>query len=147
MVADRSGFITLATGDMKRTKRSGPKTEPWGTPVDIVVQDDDDESILTKDVRFVRLERIQEMTKLDRPKVCSMYCATEINSIQLHDSFVMAPLESISLHLHFIICICKDVRTVYRMYACFIERNNWLIVRHTSRILLEGAIRNSIQTL
>ena len=41
-------------GDMKRTKRSGQTTEPWGTPVDIVVQDDDDESILTKDVRFVR---------------------------------------------------------------------------------------------
>ena len=52
--SDKSGFITLATGDMKRTKRSGPRTEPWGTPVDIVVQDDDDESILTKDVQFVR---------------------------------------------------------------------------------------------
>ena len=27
------------------------------------------------------------------------YCATEINSVQLHDSFVIVPLESISLHL------------------------------------------------
>ena len=26
------------------------------------------------------------------------HCATEINSIQLHDSFVMVPLESIKLH-------------------------------------------------
>ena len=51
---DRSGFMTLATGDMKRTKRSGPRTEPWGTPVHIVVQDEDDESILTKEVRLVR---------------------------------------------------------------------------------------------
>ena len=32
LVFDRSGFMTLATGDMKRTKRSGPRTEPWGTP-------------------------------------------------------------------------------------------------------------------
>ena len=51
---DRSGFMTLATGDMKRTKRSGPRTEPWGTPVHIVVLGEDDESILTKDVRLVR---------------------------------------------------------------------------------------------
>ena len=28
-------------------------------------------------------------------------CATEINSNQLHNSFMMVPLESISLHLHF----------------------------------------------
>ena len=28
------------------------------------------------------------------------HCATEINSIQLHESFVMVTLESISLHLH-----------------------------------------------
>ena len=28
LVFDRSGFMTLATGDMKRTKRSGPRTEP-----------------------------------------------------------------------------------------------------------------------
>jgi hypothetical protein len=54
VVSDRSGFITLATGDMKSTKRSGPRTEPWGTPVDIVVEGEDDESILTKDERFVR---------------------------------------------------------------------------------------------
>ena len=33
------------------------------------------------------------------------HCATEINSIQLHDSFVMVPLESISLHLHYIMQI------------------------------------------
>ena len=54
VASDRSGFITLATGDMKSTKRSGPRTEPWGTPVDIVVEGEDDESILTKDERFVR---------------------------------------------------------------------------------------------
>ena len=54
LVFDRSGFMTLATGDMKRTKRSGPRTEPWGTPVHIVVLGEDDESILTKDVRLVR---------------------------------------------------------------------------------------------
>ena len=43
----------IGNSDMKRTKRSGPRTEPWGTPVDIVVEGEDDESILTKDVRFV----------------------------------------------------------------------------------------------
>ena len=48
-----SGFITLATGDMKRIKRSGPRTVPSSTPVDIVVEGED-ESILTKDERFVR---------------------------------------------------------------------------------------------
>ena len=37
------------------------------------------------------------MNKLNRRR-----CATEINSIQLHDSFVMVPLESISLHLHYV---------------------------------------------
>ena len=51
---DRSGFMTLATGDIKRTKRSGPRTEPWGTPVHIVVLGEEDESILTKDVRLVK---------------------------------------------------------------------------------------------
>jgi len=54
VVSGRTGFIILATGDMKRTKRSGLRTEPWGTPVDIVVEGEDDESILTKDERFVR---------------------------------------------------------------------------------------------
>ena len=49
-------YITLATGDNMefRTKRNEPRTEPWGTHVHIVVQDEDDESILTKNVRFVR---------------------------------------------------------------------------------------------
>ena len=46
VVSDRSGFITLATGDMKSTKRSGPRTDPWGTPMDIVVEGEDDVSIL-----------------------------------------------------------------------------------------------------
>ena len=54
MVFDRSGLMTLVTGDMKKTKRSGPRTEPWGIPVHIVVLGEDDESILTKDVRLVR---------------------------------------------------------------------------------------------
>ena len=51
---DRSGFMTPATGDIKRTKRSGPRTEPWGTHVHIDVLGEDDESILTKDVPLVR---------------------------------------------------------------------------------------------
>ena len=51
---ERSGFMTPATGDIKRTKRSGPRTEPWGTPVHIVVLGENEESILTKDVRLVR---------------------------------------------------------------------------------------------
>ena len=54
LVFDRSGFMTLATGDMKRTKRSEPRTEPWGTPKHIVVLGEDDESISTKEVRLVR---------------------------------------------------------------------------------------------
>ena len=54
LVFDLSGFMTLAIGDMKRTKRSGPRTEPWGTHMQIVVSGEDDESILTKDVRLVR---------------------------------------------------------------------------------------------
>ena len=37
-----------------RTKRSGPRTEPWGTPVLIVELGEDDESILTKAVWLVR---------------------------------------------------------------------------------------------
>ena len=48
LVFDRSGFMTLATGDMKRTKRSGPRTEPWGTPVHNVVLGEDNESIFNK---------------------------------------------------------------------------------------------------
>ena len=46
--------MTLATGDIKRTNRSGPRTEPWGTPVHIVMFGEDDESILTKEVRLVK---------------------------------------------------------------------------------------------
>ena len=41
--------MTFATGDLKRTKSSGPRTEPRGTPVSIVVEGDEDESIFTKD--------------------------------------------------------------------------------------------------
>ena len=54
--------MTFATGDMKRTKCSGPRTEPRGTPVSMVVEDEEDESIFTKDERLVRYERIQEIT-------------------------------------------------------------------------------------
>ena len=61
--------MTFAIGDMKRTKRRGPRTELWGTPVSMVAQGEDDESILTKDERFVKYERIQVMTKPDKPKV------------------------------------------------------------------------------
>ena len=39
---------------MKSKKRNRPRTESWGTSVDIVVEGEDDESILTKDERFVR---------------------------------------------------------------------------------------------
>ena len=35
----------------------------------MVVQGEDDESILTKDERLVKYERIQVMTKPDKPKV------------------------------------------------------------------------------
>ena len=42
--------MTPATGDIKKTKRSGSR----GTPVHIVVLGEDDESILTKDLRLVR---------------------------------------------------------------------------------------------
>ena len=51
LVFGRAGFITLTTGDMMRTKQSGPKTEPWGTPVHIVVLSEDNGSILTKKCR------------------------------------------------------------------------------------------------
>ena len=50
---------------MKRTKSSGPRTEPWGAPVSMVVEGDlgeDDESIFTKDERSVKYDRIQEIT-------------------------------------------------------------------------------------
>ena len=44
--------MTLATGDMKRTKRRGPRTEPppWGTPVFIVVlsEEEDDDRVNSK---------------------------------------------------------------------------------------------------
>ena len=59
---DWSEFMTFAIGDMERTKSSGPRTEPWGTPVSMVVEGEDDESIFTKDERLVRYERIQEIT-------------------------------------------------------------------------------------
>ena len=48
--------ITSTTGEMNRTKRRGPSTEPCGTPVSEVSQEEDDESILTKDERFVKYE-------------------------------------------------------------------------------------------
>ena len=53
--------MTFAIGDMKRTKSSGPRTEQWGTPVSIVVGGEEDESILTKDERSIRYERIHEI--------------------------------------------------------------------------------------
>ena len=54
--------MTFAIGDMKRTKSSGPRTEPWDTPVIMVVEGEEDESIFTKDERSVRYEQIQEIT-------------------------------------------------------------------------------------
>ena len=36
----------------------------------MVVEGEDVESIFTKDERLVKYERIQEITKPDRPKVC-----------------------------------------------------------------------------
>ena len=62
--------MTFAIGDMKRTKSSGPRTEPWGTPVSMVVEGEEDESIFTKDERSVRYERIHEIAQPDKPKVC-----------------------------------------------------------------------------
>ena len=59
---DWSEFMTFAIGDMKTTKSSGPRTEPWGTPVSMVVESEDDESIFTKDERSVRYDQIQEIT-------------------------------------------------------------------------------------
>ena len=54
--------ITSTTGEMNKTKRRGPRTEPCGTPVSEVSQEKDDESILTKDERFVKYEWIQVWT-------------------------------------------------------------------------------------
>jgi len=48
--------IASTTGAMNKTKRRGPRTEPCGTPVSEVLQEEDDESILTKDERFVKYE-------------------------------------------------------------------------------------------
>ena len=44
--------ITSTTGEMNKTKRRGPRTEPCGTPVSEVSQEEDDQSILTKDERW-----------------------------------------------------------------------------------------------
>ena len=63
--------ITSATGEMNKTKRRGPRTEPCGTPVSEESQGEDDESILTKDERFVKYEWIQVWTVPDKPNVCS----------------------------------------------------------------------------
>ena len=59
---DWSEFMTFAIGDMKRTKSTGPRTEPWDTLVSMVVEGEDDESIFTKDKRLVLYEQIQEIT-------------------------------------------------------------------------------------
>ena len=63
--------ITSTTGEINKTKRRGPRTEPCGTPVSEVSQEEDDESILTKDERFVKYEWIQVWTVPDKPNVCS----------------------------------------------------------------------------
>ena len=63
--------ITSTTGEMNRTKRRGPRIEPCGTPVSKVSQEEDEESILTKDERFVKYEWIQVWTVPDKPNVCS----------------------------------------------------------------------------
>ena len=46
-----SEFMTFAIGDMKKTKSSGPKAEPGGTPMGMLVEGEDDESIFAKDER------------------------------------------------------------------------------------------------
>ena len=56
---------------MNTTKRRGPRTEPCRTPVSEVSQEEDDESILTKDERFVKYEWIQVWIVPDKPNVCS----------------------------------------------------------------------------
>ena len=71
VVTGLARMIMFAIGEIKRTKRSGPETEPWGTPVSMVVTGNDDESISTKGERENRYDRIQEMTKQDKPNVCS----------------------------------------------------------------------------
>ena len=40
--------LTSTTGEMNKTKRRGPRTEPCGTPVDDISQEEEDESILNK---------------------------------------------------------------------------------------------------
>ena len=62
--------IASTTGEMNKTKRRGPRTEPCGTPVNEVSQLEDDESILTKDERFVMYEWIQVWTVPDKPNEC-----------------------------------------------------------------------------
>ena len=61
--------ITSTTGEMNKTKKGGPRTEPCGTPVDDISQEEEDESILTKDERFVKYEWIQMWTVPDKPNV------------------------------------------------------------------------------
>ena len=58
---ERPGFMTPATGDIKRTKRSGPRTEPWGTSEHIVVFGENDESILTKGCAVSQICRSEPM--------------------------------------------------------------------------------------
>ena len=50
------GPITSTTGEMNSMKRRGPRTELCGKPVNEVSQEEDDESILTEDERFVKCE-------------------------------------------------------------------------------------------
>ena len=68
--------MTLATGDMNRTKRRRSRKEPWSTPVDIVVQDEDDESILTKDVRYVKINPGDDIGQIDQryAEACGEIC-------------------------------------------------------------------------
>ena len=44
--------MTLEIGDMNRTNKRGPKTEPCGTPVGDGVREEDDVSTLTWDERW-----------------------------------------------------------------------------------------------
>ena len=48
--------MTLEIGDMNRTNKRGPKTEPCGTPVGDGVREEDDVSTLTWDERWVKYE-------------------------------------------------------------------------------------------